>query len=432
MARQNVPDQRELFETGAPVSPAPPTPAAPAGLLPSLRDRKPLAGRPLPRERTALSIWFWEIDRVLLALIVVLIAIGLVAVAAASPVAAIDRSTSDVAVNPLHYFYRQVMWVGAGLPVMLFVSMLPRQDARRLAMALAGVFAVMLMLVPVIGTQVNGAYRWIGSGAFRFQPSEFLKPVFVVTLAWMLSMRTRDKTLPVIPLSGLMTGLVAALLMKQPDFGQTVIFCAVWGVLLMLSGISWKAIGGLIGAGMALLVGVYFFYANGRDRINQFLGLSSDSIGGPTQVDLAHATITNGGLTGVGPGGGQAKFHLPEAHTDYIFSVIGEEFGLLACIAIALVYVAIVVRVLLRLLDEDDPFIILASAGLVSLMAIQAIINIGVNVQLFPSKGMTLPFISYGGSSMIALSLGVGLLLAFTRRNPYMARSPYVAKWSGR
>lgn len=407
-------------------------------LIPALRDHPALTSRPLPRERTALSIWFWEIDRVLLALIVVLVTIGLVAVAAASPVAAIDRSTSDVAVNPLHYFYRQIMWVGAGLPVMLVVSMLPRQEARRLAMVLAGIFFLLLMLVPVLGTEVNGAYRWIGSGSFRFQPSEFLKPAYVVTIAWLLSLRARDRTLPVIPLSGLTTLLVSVLLMKQPDFGQTFIFCAVWGVMLMLSGISLRAMGGLGGMGIALIVGVYFFYSNGRDRINQFLGLSVDPAAGPTQVDLAHNTITAGGLIGVGPGGGQAKFHLPEAHTDYIFSVVGEEFGLLACIAIALVYLAIVVRVLLRLLDEDDPFIVLASAGLAAQMAIQAIINMGVNTQLFPSKGMTLPFISYGGSSMIALSLGVGLLLAFTRRNPYMARVPYAARashaaqWSGR
>jgi len=185
-------------------------------------------------------------------------------------------------------------------------------------------------------------------------------------------------------------------------------------------------------------VAVYFFYSNGRERINQFLGLSADAAGGPTQVDLAHATITRGGFLGVGPGAGQAKFNLPEAHTDYIFSVIGEEFGLLACMAIALVYLAIVVRVLLRLLDEEDPFIVLAGAGLATQMAIQAVINMGVNLQIFPSKGMTLPFISYGGSSILALSIGVGLLLAFTRRNPYMARAPYTArgtyrvKWSNR
>lgn len=413
-------------------------PAAANRIIPALRDRAAMANRPLPRERTALSIWFWEIDRVLLALIVVLIAIGLVAVAAASPVAAIDRSTTEVAVNPLHYFYRQIMWVCLGLPVMLVVSMLPRQQARRLAMFLALIFSVMLVAVPVIGTSVNGAHRWIGSGMFRFQPSEFLKPVYVVTLAWLLSLRAQDKSLPVIPLSGLMTAIVAALLMKQPDFGQTVIFCAIWGILLMLSGISLRAIGGLIGAAIAGVVAIYFFYQNGRERIDQFLGLSTDAGGGPTQVDLAHATITHGGLTGVGPGGGQAKFHLPEAHTDYIFSVIGEEFGLLACIAISLVYLAIIVRVLLRLLDEDEPFAILAAAGLAAQMALQAVINMGVNLQLFPSKGMTLPFISYGGSSMIALCLGVGLLLAFTRRNPYMARAPYgtrgagAPQWSGR
>jgi len=407
-------------------------------LIPAIRDRAQAAGRPLPRERTALSIWFWEIDRVLLALIVILIAIGLVAVAAASPVAAIDRSTTNVAVNPLHYFYRQGMWVTGGLFVMVLVSMLPRREARRLAMGCAFVFSLLLVAVPVIGTQVNGAHRWIGSGALRFQPSEFLKPAYVVTLAWMLSLRAKDKSLPVIPLSGGLTLIIAGLLMKQPDFGQTVIFVAVWAVLLMLSGISLRAIGGLGAAGIGCLVLVYMFYANGRDRINQFLGLSADAAGGPTQVDLAATTITHGGLIGVGPGGGQAKFHLPEAHTDYIFSVVGEEFGLLACIAIALVYLAIVVRVLLRLLDEEDPFVVLASAGLVAQMALQAIINMGVNTQLFPSKGMTLPFISYGGSSMIALSLGVGLLLAFTRRNPYMARVPFgtrnshVPQWSGR
>jgi cell division protein FtsW len=388
-------------------------------------------GRPLPRGRSALAIWFWEIDRVLLALILILICIGLVAVAAASPVAAIDRSTSAVAVNPLHYFYRQFLWAGLGLPVMLVISMLPRVQARRFAMFLAAFCTVLLVMVPLIGTSINGATRWIGTGFLRFQPSEFLKPAFVVSLAWLLSLRAKDKALPVIPLTALLTGIVAILLMKQPDFGQTVIYCAVWAGLLLLTGVSMRAIAGLGAGALALFVAAYLFYANGRERINAFLGLGTDAGGGPTQVELARATITNGGFTGVGPGGGQAKFHLPEAHTDYIFSVIGEEFGLLACIAIALVYAAIVVRVMVRLLDEDDPFIILAAAGLTMEMALQAIINMGVNTQLFPSKGMTLPFISYGGSSMIALCIGVGLLLAFTRRNPYLARTPYV-RWSGR
>lgn len=392
---------------------------------------KEFKNRTVPRERTALAIWFWEIDRVLLSLIVALMAIGLVAVAAASPVAAIDRSTSSVSVTPLIYFYRQLMWVFIGLPIMLVISMLPRTQARRLAVGLCLFFAVALLLVPVLGSVVNGAKRWIDLPGFRFQPSEFLKPVYVVTVAWLLSLRGKDMTLPVIPFTGVTTALIAAILMKQPDFGQTVIFLACWGGLLLLSGVSMRAIGGLAGAALGGLVLMYMFYENGRQRINDFLGIGVAQDMGPDQTELAFRTITHGGFLGVGPGGGQAKFRLPEAHTDYIFSVIGEEFGLLACIGIACVYLAIVVRVFLRMLDEDDNFTILAAAGLTTQFGLQAIINMGVNAQIFPSKGMTLPFISYGGSSMLALCIGVGLLLAFTRRNPFMGRHT-VVKWSGR
>jgi cell division protein FtsW len=389
--------------------------------------------RTLPRERTALATWFWEIDRLLLSLIIILIAIGLVAVAAASPVAAIDRSTVDVAVNPLVYFYRQLMWVSLGVPLMLVISMLPKEQARRFAVWGALGFAVLLLLVPVFGSSINGAKRWIDLPGMRFQPSEFLKPAFVVMVAWLLSLREREPGLPVMVLTGLFTGLIAMLLMSQPDFGQTVIFAASWGVLLLLGGASSRIIGSLIAAGVGLLVLTYLFYENGRQRINDFLGLGAMQDTGPDQAELAHRTITNGGFTGVGPGGGQAKFRLPEAHTDYIFSVIGEEFGLLACITIAMVYLAIMIRVFLRLLDEEDHFTILAAAGLTTEFGMQAIINMGVNAQIFPSKGMTLPFISYGGSSMLALCMGVGLLLAFTRRNPFMdRRRPHVVKWSNR
>lgn len=393
---------------------------------------KGFKGRTVPRERTALAIWFWEIDRVLLSLIVALMAIGLVAVAAASPVAAIDRSTSTVSVNSLIYFYRQLVWVLIGLPVMLIISMLPRQQARRLALFMCAFFLVMLLFVPVLGSVVNGAKRWIDLPGFRFQPSEFLKPAFVVSTAWLLSLRGRDNTLPVIPITGGLTAFIALLLMMQPDFGQTVIFCVCWGSLLLLSGVSMRIIGAMGVAAIGLLVATYTFYENGRQRINDFLGIGVQIDAGPDQTELAFRTITHGGFTGVGPGGGQNKFRLPEAHTDYIFSVIGEEFGLLACIAIALVYLAIVVRVLLRLLDEEDNFTILAAAGLTVEFGVQAIINMGVNAQIFPSKGMTLPFISYGGSSMLALSIGVGLLLAFTRRNPFLGRHQTVVRWSGR
>lgn len=390
--------------------------------------------RTVPRERTPLGVWFWEIDRVLLSLIFILIAIGLVAVAAASPVAAIDRSTSQVSVDPLIYFYRQLLWVGLGVPLMLGISMMQRDQARRLAIGLAGFFLLTLLLVPVLGSSINGAKRWIDLPGMRFQPSEFLKPAYVVTMAWLLSLKERDAALPVVPLSGAITGIIALLLMRQPDFGQTVIFCACWGALLLLSGVSWRIIGIMTGAAFGGLIAVYLFYENGRQRINDFLGLGVVEDTGPDQVELAHRTITNGGFGGVGPGLGQAKFRLPEAHTDYIFSVIGEEFGLISCIAVALVYLAIIMRVLLKLLDEDNLFILLAAAGLTVQFGCQAIINMGVNAQIFPSKGMTLPFISYGGSSMLALCIGVGLLLAFTRRNPYLDGMPRATKtnWSGR
>lgn len=375
-----------------------------------------------------LSIWFWEIDRVLLLFVTLLISIGLIAVAAASPAAAERYSDASMRFDPLHYFWRQLAWVVLSVPVMLIVSAMPKELARRLALIGAVIFTLILAVVPVVGAEVNGAKRWVGFGFAQFQPSEFLKPCFVIAMAWLLSLRAHDKTLPIFPISAAATGIVALFLMRQPDFGQTVIFVSIWLTLLLLSGVSIKVLGWLGAAGVALIVSAYLFYDVATRRINDFLFQTGDTY----QTDMSHATLTAGGLLGTGPGGGSMKFRLPEAHTDYIFSVIGEEFGLIACFGIATLYVAIVVRVFVKLLDEEDMFPLLASAGLATQFGLQAMINMAVNTQLAPSKGMTLPFISYGGSSMLALSIGFGLLLAFTRRNPYLVRSPYVVRWNGR
>jgi len=385
-------------------------------------------------DRTLIGTWFWEIDRVLLMLALVLIVMGLIAVAGASPAAAQRYSGGGITFAPLHYFWRQLIWVAASLPVMVAVSMLPKGAARRFALAGAAFFTVMLAVVPLVGSEVNGAVRWIGFGFAQFQPSEFLKPMFVVSMAWLLSLKAHDPGLPVVPLTGLLTGAIAVLLMNQPDLGQTIIFAVMWFSLLMISGVSSRALGTLIGGGLAGLVAAYFFYPVANQRINGWLGIGVTAGQGADtyQTDMAHATLTAGGFFGTGPGGGTMKFKLPEAHTDYIFSVIGEEFGLIACLAIAIVFLAIVVRVFVKLLDEEDHFTVLAAAGLTVQFGAQALINMAVNVQMAPSKGMTLPFISYGGSSMLALSIGFGLLLAFTRRNPFLTRSPYVVKWSGR
>ncbi len=378
-------------------------------------------------DRSPIGRWFWEIDRVLLLMLAVLIGVGLIAVAAASPAAARRYSGGSVQFGELYYFYRQIGWIGLSLPVMVIISMLPRDRLRRISLIGALLCVGAMVLVPIFGPEVNGAQRWLNFGLGQVQPSEFLKPLFVVAMAWLLSLRERDKSLPVFALSALFTGIVAVLLMKQPDFGSTIIFAAVWVAMLALAGVSLRVLGGLALAGMAGIVLAYFFYDVATVRIDGFLFGEGDTF----QTDNAMRTLTAGGLFGMGPGGGTRKFGLPEPHTDYIFSVIGEEFGLIACLMIACLYMAIVARVLVKLLDEENSFAILAAAGLTIQFGLQALINMAVNVQIAPSKGMTLPFISYGGSSMLALSIGMGLLLAFTRRNPYLARSPYVVKWGG-
>jgi len=378
-------------------------------------------------DTSAVGRWFWEIDKVLLLLIATLIGIGLIAVAAASPAAGQRYSGGSVRFSELHYFYRQIVWIGVGLPVMIAISMMPRERAKRFSLGGAAFFLVLLAFVPILGPEVNGATRWIDIGIGQLQPSEFLKPFFVVAMAWLLSLREQDKTLPVFWLSAAVTGVVAVLLMKQPDFGSTIIFGCVWLALLALAGVNMRILVGLGAAGLVGVVLAYFFYPVATVRIDGFLFGEGDNF----QVENAMRTLTAGGLFGMGPGAGTRKFGLPEPHTDYIFSVIGEEFGLIACLVIAILYLTIVARVLIKLLDEESSFAILAAAGLAIEFGLQALINMAVNVQIAPSKGMTLPFISYGGSSMLALSIGMGLLLAFTRRNPYLTRSPYVVKWSG-
>jgi cell division protein FtsW len=367
--------------------------------------------------RSELAVWWREIDKVLLLLVLMLMGIGTLAVAAGSPASARRLSTAAVRLDDLHFFYLQVRWQLVGLIAMLGASMLPREMARRAGILLGFAMLVALVLVPVIGSTVNGARRWINLG-FSFQPSEFLKPAFAIGLAWILSWRVRDPNLPVVAIATGLMALIAVLLMAQPDFGSTILFAGVWFVMVLMSGIPVKRIVLAAVGGIVALVATYFLYDNARHRIDAFLG------GGSAwdQVDLAQRTLLGGGWTGTGLWLGTRKLSLPEAHTDYVFSVIGEEFGLLVCALIVVLYIALVARVLLRLIEEEDLFTALAAAGLTAQLGGQAFINILVNLQLFPSKGMTLPLISYGGSSTIALCLGIGFLIAITRRNPYLRR----------
>lgn len=394
---------------------------------PELHGRR----RPQPLSRadqSALSRWYSEVDRGLLMIVIGLMAIGLLAVAVASPVAVKAAARRGQQLGDLYYLWRQLFWVVTGACIMVWMAMRTRLEIRRMAgwATVAGVIALFGVLI--FGHEVNGATRWLGSGALRLQPSEFLKPFFAVSTAWVLSCRVEDEKLPVFSLTGLTTALIVALLMLEPDLGQTILFVATWMVLVFVAGIPMRAVAGLGAAGLAGICAAYVFYENGRNRINAFLFGDGDR----HQVERGLDTLSNSGLIGSGPFTGTAKYRLPEAHTDYIYSVIGEEFGLIACAGILLLYVALVLRVLHRMREEQDQFIILAGVGLCLQFGGQVLINIAVNLHLLPSKGMTLPFISYGGSSVWALSLAMGLLLALTRRNPYRAAPRNLAAWMPR
>ncbi len=380
-------------------------------------------------DRSTLGEWFRTIDKVLLMLVFALIGCGIIAVAAASPAAAQRLSGANFTYESMYFLKRQVLWVLAGLPLLIGVSMLPITLARRLAVLGCGVFGLMLVLVLFSGSGegANGAMRWLALGGFKIQPSEFLKPMFIVMTAWLLSLRFEDPSLPVMQLSFAILSVFAGLLLLQPDLGQTVLMSAIWLMQAVLAGMPLMIVGiivlvGVIGIGVA-----YLSLSHVAERIDKFVTGDGDTY----QIDKALDCFRAGGLFGVGPGEGVVKFRLPEPQTDYIFSVIGEEFGIVACLFIAILYVAIVVRVFLTLLDEEDPFVMLAAAGLVAQFGLQATINMAVNLKLVPSKGMTLPFISHGGSSFLALCLGMGLLMALTRRNPFLKASPYAERWRG-
>ncbi|WP_429771089.1 FtsW/RodA/SpoVE family cell cycle protein [Aurantiacibacter flavus] len=389
--------------------------------LPVTAPKPQRKGLALAEERRRMvRIWWREIDRVSLVLIALLMAVGALAVISASPASAARLSTADTQLGELHFFWLHLRWQALGIVILLATSLLEPTLLRRGAIVMAAVMLFFLVLVPVVGTEVNGARRWLNLG-LSLQPSEFLKPAFVITLAWILSWKLHDPDLPVIGVSFALLVVIVGLVIAQPNLGEAILFAGAWFVMVMLAGLPMQRIGVMSGLGVAGLVAAYMFYDNARHRIDSFLG------GGTAydQVDLAARTLQGGGWTGTGLWLGTNKMRLPEAHTDYIFSAVGEEFGLLVCAIIVVLYLAIVMRVLVRLVNEDRMFNILAASGLIALFGGQAFINILVNLQLFPSKGMTLPLVSYGGSSTLAQCFTIGLLLAVTRRNPFLDREKF-------
>jgi len=361
-------------------------------------------------DRGLLASWWFTVDKLLLSAVLLLMASGvLISMAASPPVA------ERIGVDSFHFFRNQMMFLFPAAFVLIATSMLDPRQSRRASFWTLFVSLGLMVAALKFGPEIKGAHRWINIGPINLQPSEFAKPAFVTIAAWLLAERTKHSDMPGHLLAFGLAGIFVGLLIIQPDFGQTVLVTVTFAAMLLVYGISWIYIGGLMGLGVAGVLVAYETIPHVASRIDRFLNPEK---GDTFQVDTATQAFKNGGIMGTGPGGGEAKQILPDAHSDFTFAVVGEEFGLIACLALVLLFCFIVMRVLRRASMEADPFPALAMSGLVTVFGLQAAINMGVNVSLLPAKGMTLPFISYGGSSLIGMAFAMGLILAFGRGRP--------------
>ncbi len=357
--------------------------------------------------KTKFTEWWWTVDRLMLFTVLVLMVCGFVLSFAASPPIALKRS-----LPAFYYVERHALFLIPSIAVMIATSFLTPRLVRRVSLA---VFAAMLLGLAgtlFIGAEVKGATRWLSFGAFSIQPSEFIKPAFIVIAAWLMSEGQRRPGFPGNLIVLALLGFIISLLMLQPDLGQTILIVIIWGGMFFVASMPWFWVLMTATAAGGGLAAAYTMLPHVQSRIDRFLHGTGDTL----QVDTAVESISHGGWLGVGPGEGIVKRSLPDSHTDFIFAVAGEEFGILVCLALVAIFSFIVLRGLWHAIKMEDHFTRLAVTGLTLLFGMQAIINMGVNLNLIPAKGMTLPFISYGGSSMIAGAFGVGLLLALTRK----------------
>jgi cell division protein FtsW len=360
-------------------------------------------------DRGPLADWFWTIDRFFLAAFVLLMGIGFMLSFAASPAVAQRIGLSD-----FHFVERHAVFLIPSIIVMIGLSFLSPRQVRRTAILLLAIALSLMVLALFFGVEVKGARRWIGVGAFSIQPSEFMKPAFVVVCAWLFAEHARQPEIPGNLFAIILFGIVAALLVAQPDLGQTILTSVVWGGMFFMAGMPWLWIVLLGGVGAGGLLAAYYMLPHVTARFDKFLTGEGDRF----QVETAHEAIVRGGWFGQGPGEGMVKRILPDSHTDFIFSVAAEEFGIVFCMALVLLFAFIVLRGLNHAFKERNDFNRFAVAGLVLQIGMQSMINIGVNLELMPAKGMTLPLISYGGSSMIAICVTAGFILALTRHRP--------------
>ncbi len=364
-------------------------------------------------ERTPFTVWWWTIDRLMLLAIGAIMLGGIILSLAASPPVA-----ARLGLDPFYFVHRHVLYLVPAIIVMLGTSMLTPRQLRRVALVVFVISFMMVVATLFFGAEVKGARRWIVLLGINIQPSEFLKPAFVVLISWLFAESARKSDVPATTFSLVLLASVLSILVMQPDFGQTMLIALVWGALFFMAGMRFIWVIGLGGTAIVGLAGAYATIPHVAKRIKRFLDPAS---GDTFQVDTAVESFYRGGWFGRGPGEGTVKRILPDSHADFVFAVAAEEFGIVLCLALAALFAFVVLRALSKARRNDDPFSSFAIAGLAILFGAQSAINMAVNLALIPAKGMTLPFISYGGSSMISLAYGMGMLLAFTRERPRTA-----------
>ena len=371
-------------------------------------------------QRTPFGEWWWTVDRLTLAAIGALMLAGIVLSLAASPPVA-----ARLGLDPFFFVNRHIFYVLPAIAVMLSVSFLSPRQIRRLSLMIFVVSLIMVAATPYFGPEIKGARRWLVLLGVNIQPSEFIKPAFVIIVAWLFGESAKRPDMPANTFSLILLLTVIALLVVQPDFGQTMLIAVVWSALFFMAGMRLVWVAGIAGLAGIGLLSAYYTVPHVARRIQRFLDPAS---GDTFNIDIATESFMRGGWFGKGPGEGTVKRILPESHTDFVFAVAAEEFGVVLCLALVALFAFIVIRMLVRAMRNDDPFARFAAAGLTILFATQSAINMAVNLHLMPAKGMTLPFISYGGSSMLSVAYAMGMLLALTREQPRAAMtSPELA-----
>lgn len=374
-------------------------------------------------ERSALANWWWTVDRWVIAALGTLIVLGLVLTLAASPPVA-----ERLGLPEFHFVNRQIAFLVPAVAVFFVTSFLSPRHVRRTALILFAVSMALIFLALMFGHEVKGARRWI----FGIQPSEFMKPAFVILAAWAFAEGGKRQDVPGNLIAIMLLPLAIVPLILQPDFGQTMLLSLVWAALFFMAGLHWLWVAGIGGIGVSGMFLAYKFVPHVRARFVKFIDpTSAHGVIDTFQIDTAIDSFHAGGWFGKGPGEGTIKRILPDAHTDFIFAVTAEEFGIITCLLIVSIFAFIVMRGLLSASRNEDPFCRFAAAGLTMLFGIQSVINMSVNLHLIPAKGMTLPFISYGGSSLISLALGMGFLIAVMRKRP-LAETMFMAAGDGR